>query len=214
MRLYHGSKSGLKGAIKPESRAACDFGSGFYMGTEPVQPLTLICNAPSPKFYEMNLDLDGLNVYRFEPDLEWAMFVAWNRRAIPFRFRSYYDEKYLPIVQSNDVIAGKIANDRMVVVMDWFFKGFISDVGLVKSLQALGLGDQYCAVTPDACNRIKILSERLLSESECAELRTKSEANRSVAVKMVDRIRLEHRRDGLSFMEIIERDTGEKWYDA
>lgn len=38
MRLYHGSKLGLKGAIKPESRAACDFGSGFYMGTESTQP--------------------------------------------------------------------------------------------------------------------------------------------------------------------------------
>ena len=31
---------------------------------------------------------------------------------------------------------------------------------------------------------------------------------------MVDRIRLEHRRDGLSFMEIIERETGIGWYDA
>ncbi len=214
MRLYHGSKLGLKGAIKPESRAACDFGSGFYMGTESTQPLTLICNAPSPKFYEMDLNLEGLNVHRFEPDLEWAMFVAWNRRVIPSRFRSYYDEKFLPIVRSNDVIVGKIANDRMVVVMDWFFRGFISDVGLVKSLQALGLGDQYCAITHSACSRISIQNERSLSKSECAELRAKSQMSRSVAVKMVDRIRLEHRRDGLSFMEIIERDTGEKWYDA
>jgi hypothetical protein len=142
------------------------------------------------------------------------MFVAWNRRVIPFRFRSYYDEKFLPIVRSNDVIVGKIANDRMVVVMDWFFRGFISDVGLVKSLQALGLGDQYCAITHSACSRISIQNERSLSKSECAELRAKSQMSRSVAVKMVDRIRLEHRRDGLSFMEIIERDTGEKWYDA
>ena len=214
MRLYHGSKLGLKGAIKPESRTACDFGSGFYMGTESTQPLTLICNAPSPKFYEMDLNLEGLNVHRFEPDLEWAMFVAWNRRVIPFRFRSYYDEKFLPIVRSNDVIVGKIANDRMVVVMDWFFRGFISDVGFVKSLQALGLGDQYCAITHSACSRISIQNERPLSESECAELRAKSQMSRAVAVKMVDRIRLELRRDGLSFMEIIERETGEKWYDA
>ena len=126
----------------------------------------------------------------------------------------HYDKRFLPVVQSNDVIVGKIANDRMVIVMDWFFRGFISDVGLVKSLQALGLGDQYCAITHSACSRISIQNERSLSESECAELRAKSQMSRSVAVKMVDRIRLEHRRDGLSFMEIIERDTGEKWYDA
>ena len=33
--LYHGSKSGLVGDIKPISRERCDFGKGFYMGTTP-----------------------------------------------------------------------------------------------------------------------------------------------------------------------------------
>lgn len=42
--LYHGSKSGIKGRIAPISREKCDFGAGFYMGTEPAPPLTLICN--------------------------------------------------------------------------------------------------------------------------------------------------------------------------
>ena len=42
--LYHGSKSGVKGKIAPKSRRQCDFGQGFYMGTEPSQPLTLICD--------------------------------------------------------------------------------------------------------------------------------------------------------------------------
>ncbi len=30
--LYHGSKSGIRGAIAPISRKRCDFGKGFYMG--------------------------------------------------------------------------------------------------------------------------------------------------------------------------------------
>lgn len=34
--LYHGSKSGLVGNIAPISRAQCDFGQGFYMGTDPI----------------------------------------------------------------------------------------------------------------------------------------------------------------------------------
>lgn len=214
LRLYHGSKSGLAGEIVPVSREACDFGSGFYMGTEMTQPLTLVCNGASPKFYEIDFDLEGLRIHKFEPDLEWAMFVAWNRGVIPSRFAEHYDKKFLPIARSNDVIVGKIANDRMVVVLDWFFRGFISDVGLVKSLQALGLGDQYCAKTVAACERVKIVRERPLDVQERAALSVKSESNRADAVKMVDRIRLEHRRDGLSFMEIIERDTGRSWYDA
>ena len=211
MRLYHGSKSGLTGTIAPVSRDVCDFGRGFYMGTEKTQPLTLICHGESPKFYEIDYDLEGLRVYRFGANLDWAMFVAWNRRAIPERLRSYYDENFLPIAQSNDVIVGKIANDRMVVVLDWFFQGFISDIGLLESLQALNLGDQYCAVTPAACARVRIVNEKSLSPHECEMLRVTSENQRKLAVRMVNRIRLLHRRDGMSFQEIIERDTGRKW---
>lgn len=32
LTLYHGSKSGIYGAIALVSRKHCDFGRGFYMG--------------------------------------------------------------------------------------------------------------------------------------------------------------------------------------
>lgn len=48
--LYHGSKSGIEGKIEPKSRSQCDFGKGFYMGTEPSQALTLICDYDKSKF--------------------------------------------------------------------------------------------------------------------------------------------------------------------
>ena len=50
MLLYHGSKSGIDGEIAPKSREMCDFGKGFYMGTEPGQPLALICDFEKSKF--------------------------------------------------------------------------------------------------------------------------------------------------------------------
>lgn len=37
--LYHGSKSGINGTISPISRRYCDFGKGFYMGTDITSPL-------------------------------------------------------------------------------------------------------------------------------------------------------------------------------
>lgn len=49
--LYHGSKSGIVGDIAPSSREHCDFGKGFYIGTESAQLLTLICNYPDAKLY-------------------------------------------------------------------------------------------------------------------------------------------------------------------
>ena len=51
--VYHGSKRGLSGDIAPTSRASCDFGKGFYLGTDPAQPLTLICDEDKPVIYTM-----------------------------------------------------------------------------------------------------------------------------------------------------------------
>ena len=53
--LYHGSKSGIVGEIAPKSREMCDFGKGFYMGTDPGQPLTLICDFEKSKFYVVSV---------------------------------------------------------------------------------------------------------------------------------------------------------------
>ena len=52
--LYHGSKSGIVGEIAPKSREMCDFGKGFYMGTDPGQPLTLICEVSKRNTDENN----------------------------------------------------------------------------------------------------------------------------------------------------------------
>ena len=60
--LYHGSKSGIEGDIAPKSRKQCDFGEGFYMGTESSQALTLICDYESAKFYIVSISVDDLAV--------------------------------------------------------------------------------------------------------------------------------------------------------
>ena len=77
--LYHGSKSGIEGDIAPKSRKQCDFGEGFYMGTEPSQALTLICDYESAKFYIVSISVDDLAVLDVPADLEWAMIVAYHR---------------------------------------------------------------------------------------------------------------------------------------
>lgn len=77
--LYHGSKSGIVGAIKPKSRKQCDFGKGFYMGTDPNQPLTLICDYDESKFYIVFICADALKSLEVNTDIDWAMLVAYNR---------------------------------------------------------------------------------------------------------------------------------------
>ena len=64
--FYHGSKKEIVGGIAPISRAECDFGQGFYMGTATLQPLTLVCAEDKPKLYTVEFDLSGLKVLEVE----------------------------------------------------------------------------------------------------------------------------------------------------
>ena len=79
MLLYHGSKSGIEGGIEPKSRKQCDFGKGFYMGTESSQALTLICDYDKSKFYIVSIDTDKLTHIEVPANIDWAMLVAYHR---------------------------------------------------------------------------------------------------------------------------------------
>ena len=204
--LYHGSKSGIKGPIAPISRERCDFGKGFYMGTEPYQPLTLISDFEKSKFYVISLDMTGLRVLNVKPDLEWAMLVAYNRGKMDeVRGTSLY-EHYAAMSNGYDVVVGIIANDRMFYVLDNFFLGNITDKALVMSLSALQLGKQYVAITEKACKQVKIEAEVELSQLERVFLRDLSESNRVKGVNLANEICRDYRREGQFFDEILRED--------
>ena len=206
--LYHGSKSGIKGPIAPISRERCDFGKGFYMGTEPYQPLTLISDFEESKFYVISLDLTGLRVLNVKPDLEWAMLVAYNRGKMDEVKGSPLYERYAAMSNGYDVIVGSIANDRMFYVLDNFFLGNITDKALVMSLSALQLGEQYVAITEKACKHVKIETEVELSQLERIFLRDLSESNRVKGVNLANEICRDYRREGQFFDEILKEAKG------
>ena len=206
--LYHGSKSGIKGPIAPISRERCDFGKGFYMGTEPYQPLTLISDFEESKFYVISLDLTGLRVLNVKPDLEWAMLVAYNRGKMDEVKGSPLYERYAAMTNGYDVIVGSIANDGMFYVLDNFFLGNITDKALVMSLSALQLGEQYVAITEKACKHVKIETEVELSQLERIFLRDLSESNRVKGVNLANEICRDYRREGQFFDEILKEAGG------
>ena len=201
--LYHGSKDGISGTIQPVSRELCDFGRGFYMGTDVMQPLTLICNFPKAKLYKVELDLSGLRLLNIEVGLDWAMLIAYNRGKMERVKGSAIYEKYQSMAAGCDVVIGYIANDRMFVVLDRFFSGDITDQALIQSLSALKLGRQYVAVTEKACGQIRILEETSLGEEERKKLRAASETNRAVRIAQADEICKRYRREGRFFDEIL-----------
>ena len=205
--LYHGSKSGINGNITPTSREHCDFGKGFYMGTEKSQPLTLICNYPNASLYTLNLDLTGLDILDLNLDLDWALFVAYNRGKIDLIKGSSLYNRYADLGGNYDIIKGYIANDRMFIVLDRFFSGIITDIALIHSLSALKLGEQYAALTKKACDKIEIINSQVLTDGERENLKQESEINRSKGVSLAEEICRKYRREGRFFDEILNMEN-------
>lgn len=161
IKLYHGSKSGISGNIIPCSRPVCDFGKGFYLGDKCEQPKSLIAKYENAKFYECQLNLSNLSVKSFDGDLEWALFIAYNRgfslsKQLISKFKSY----------DYDLIVGPIADDSIMTVINRFFDNTITDEILLAALKHVKLGNQYVCKTQKACNQIEILSCRNLTTKE------------------------------------------------
>ena len=208
--LYHGSKSGIEGDIAPKSRKQCDFGKGFYMGTEPSQALTLICDYESAKFYIVSISVDNLAVLDVPADLEWAMIVAYHRGRMEIIKGTPFYSKYQEMAKDKDLIIGSIANDRMFFVIDNFFIGNITDAALIKSLSALELGKQYVAVTRKGCDAVRIEKEIPISYLEKLFIKEVSEANRVKGSSLANDICRNYRREGLFFDEILDQAAGGK----
>ena len=201
--VYHGSKKGIIGNIKPISHESCDFGKGFYLGTDPAQPLTLICDEDKPILYTMKLDLTGLKVLKIEMNLEWAMLIAYYRGYMNEVKGSEIYKKYERLADGYDVILGYIANHRMYRVMKSFFEKEITDVALIHSLSALDLGRQYVFKTAKACNQLEIVDKKELTFLELAILRDKSIVRREEGIDLTEEILLKYRREGKFFDEIL-----------
>lgn len=202
--LYHGSKAGIDGAVEPKSRKQCDFGMGFYMGTEPSQALTLICDYEKSKFYIVSIGIDDLAHIEVPADIDWAMLVAYHRgRMEKINGTSFYN-KYRDMTADKDLIIGNIANDRMFFVIDNFFVGNVTDAALIHSLSALQLGKQYVAVSQKGCDAVRIEAEVDFSYLERLFMKEVAEENRARGISLANDICKNYRREGMFFDEILD----------
>ena len=203
--LYHGSKSGIEGKIEPKSRKQCDFGKGFYMGTDPGQALTLICDYEKSKFYVVSVATDTLAQIEVPADIDWAMLVAYHwGRMEKINGTDLYN-KYRNMTAGKDLIIGNIANDRMFFVIDNFFIGNVTDTALVNSLSALQLGKQYVAVSQKGCDAVRFESEISLSYLERLFIKNTAGENRAKGISLANDICRNYRREGLFFDEILNK---------
>ena len=160
------------------------------MGTDPLQPLTLICDYEQSVFYILSVDLHSLKTLDVPAVIEWAMLVAYHRGRMEAARGTKFFQKYQELDKGYDMVIGSIANDRMFYVLD--------------SLSALKLGRQYVAITQKACDAVKIEREVQLLWMERQALKKSSEQNRSNGIAFANQICKEYRREGRFFDEILD----------
>lgn len=202
--LYHASKFGIEGTIEPKSRKQCDFGKDFYMGTDPGQTLTLICDYEKSKFYIVSVSTENLALIEVPADIDWAMLVAYHRGKMEKIDGTPFYNKYRDMTQDKDLIIGNIANDRMFFVIDNFFVGNVTDMALVNSLSALQLGKQYVVISQKGCDAVRIEAEVELSYLERLFIKEIAEENRARGISLANDICKNYRREGMYFDEILD----------
>ncbi|MBR3872354.1 MAG: DUF3990 domain-containing protein [Paludibacteraceae bacterium] len=147
MKLYHSSYVIVEKPDTTHSRKFLDFGSGFYLTTlydqafRYAQRFKRRGKSAWLNTYELKVDDDSKwNIKKFESyNVEWLDFVA--------QCRDGND------VGDYDMIIGGIANDRVIITLDRYFMGEISQEEALGLLQFEKPNIQYC-----------IRSERMLKE--------------------------------------------------
>lgn len=206
VKLYHASHTGLKGKLNcSSSRPNCDFGLGFYTGDNITQAKSIVVSDTNPYLYTFYAYIGDLSFYTFDNDVIWALFVGVCRGFISL------DEypKLRPIVDrinSNDIIRGLIADDRMYYVYTNFIEGNITDITLVEALKYVRLGSQYVFKTQKACDYLVCVDSCILQSAELKQLKKDKSRVLGKLLNEVDILFKKHRRDrdGKFIDEVLE----------
>ncbi len=204
--LYHGSRGGLEGSIRPISRVRCDFGKGFYMGESEEQAKGLIVEDSSPVLYTMKLKLSEISedcILKLKGK-DWIYAVLANRRRIKDFSKLRMADYWINELNKYDVVIGPIADDRMNEAMQRFSDYTLSDEGLNACLQYVNYGEQYVAKTAFACSKIEVISERAIKEDELDAVRKYSHEKRMEGRDIVSKMTIEYRNKGQYLDEIMK----------
>lgn len=206
--LYHGSRDGISGKIRPinhkRETGQCDFGNGFYMGTDERQAESLICDKRSrnPIVYTLEVDFSVIpeDKILILDDEDWLYTVL--------AFRSDEDnklfEQYKEQADQYDIVIGYIADDKMQMVMTEFMENTITDKALFECLKSLNYGYQIAAKTEKACNCIKITDEHSLFGQSRANAQAYAERLRKENTEKISSIRIKYKSEGRFLAEIEE----------
>lgn len=210
--LYHGSRGGINGDIKPCSRIKCDFGKGFYMGENPMQVKGLVVEDMEPIFYTLKFKLSEIpeNRILILNNTDWLNTVLAYRKKVPEFSSLDIAKNAVQNLQKYDVVIGPIGDDKMNEAMQAYADGYLTDKGLLACLQYVNFGNQIVALTEFACNKIEILSKREIMGKEADEVRDYSRQKRIESRDIVNSMIRKYRGNGVYLDQLIEKEKDSK----
>jgi len=141
MIIFHGTNELFSTIDLDKCRLRTDFGKGFYMSSD-IETARVwasgkagFAGIPTVMKYEINddiLNICSLSTLQFNgPTKEWLDFIYDNRRRSAIKGQSSEPR------HSYDIVFGPIANDKVVDVVDLYFKGKINADEAITRLKAL-----------------------------------------------------------------------------
>lgn len=210
--LYHGSRGGIKGKIRPISRERCDFGAGFYLGQHEMQAKGLVAEDSAPVFYKVCLHLPEIPQDKiwYLNGQEWLYTVLSHRENCKEFNQLQIAKELQEKAKKYDVIIGPIADDKMNAAIQAFSDGFLSDQGLIACLQHVGYGNQYVLKTPLACEKAEILEERPIRFYETDEIHKYNATMREKSRNIVHEVSQQYFGKGNLLKSIIQQEKSKE----
>lgn len=143
--VYHGSNDIIDKPKHDGGRKFSDFGLGFYVTTNIEMAKSWACRKKAKNSYvnKYMVNVDGLNSLTFDLDLNWLLFIAYNRRVVENEeIKMILKERYKDI-DKYDIIIGPTADDRMFDTLDLFFNNNITLEHCLQALNSMDLDIQY-----------------------------------------------------------------------
>lgn len=156
MNLYHGSNKIISTPTYNGSRDKTDFGRGFYLTPNEAQARRWSIKGKDNIVNCYKLNMDNLNIYKFELGLEWLLFIIFNRQVGDFDFNILKD--HFSYLNDKDIIIGPTADDRMYNTLEEFFDGDISFEKTLDILNCMSLSEQYLIKTQHGINNLKYIN--------------------------------------------------------
>lgn len=163
---YHGSDIIIENPRYDGGRKFSDFGKGFYMTTNIEMAKSWSTRKKFQGLYvnKYIFNAEGLESLTFDLDINWILFIAYNRGIIETEELKLYLKDYYKDMEKYDVILGPTADDRMFDTLNMFFENNITLEHCLQSLNSMDLDIQYNLKTEKAINALSFLSSIELDE--------------------------------------------------